>query len=680
MSEIKPHEQDHDVINVQRVFRVAIIYTIVAFASLGLAVFLIPRFPIWQVILMAVIAVISLGCDLAALVLIRRNQPAKALKVLYWTSLFTVPFNTLLFVNVTSFLAVMVIVVGLINVYYLFPDSWQQRRYIMGPVVAVVVMLIVEFINPHFRADLGNTSGNFGPVVIFFIVISVVAILIRQGWTGNIRVKLVTSFTLLALISVSIVGGVVYFSYRNQVRDDFRQRLVNMVSIAALQQNGDLHASIQNPGDEESDAYKQIQKINKAIVATEPEVAYLYTMRMDEQGQVQFFVDAGQPGDDDLAAVAEIYEDPTPLMIDNFPSIDHAFAEEEFFTDKWGTWLTAYAPFYNSSGEREGIIGIDIAAGTVIAQERDVLILIIGATVGALIIVTLMGLFLGNLFIRPITNLAATAQQVADGDLSARAEIETADEIGDLATVFNEMTSQLQETLETLEGQVEERTRALETSTEVSRRLSTILDQDQLVREVVEQLRSAFGYYHAHIYLFDERKRTLEMVGGTGEAGRTMLAQDHKIETGQGLVGRAAKDNTVVLIPDVTQAEGWLPNPLLPDTKAEVAVPIAIGGDILGVLDVQHNVADGLNSQDADLIQAIANQVAIAVQNAQAYTRTQQQATQEARVTAISQRIQSATSIDDVLQIAVSELGQVLEAQRSSVELQVRSQSDNGRD
>jgi putative methionine-R-sulfoxide reductase with GAF domain len=230
-----------------------------------------------------------------------------------------------------------------------------------------------------------------------------------------------------------------------------------------------------------------------------------------------------------------------------------------------------------------------------------------------------------------------------------------------------------------LEKQVADRTRALETSTEVSRRLSTILDQDQLVREVVEQLRSAFGYYHAHIYLYDDGKHNLEMVGGTGDAGRAMLARGHKIEPGKGLVGRAASTNEPVLIPDITRAEGWLPNPLLPDTKAEVAVPIAIGDKVLGVLDVQHNVTDGLTQQDADLIQAIANQVAIAVLNAQEYSHTQHQAVREAQVAEISQKIQAATSIENVLKVAISELGHALEAERSSVELKIGYQPDNGR-
>jgi len=249
--------------------------------------------------------------------------------------------------------------------------------------------------------------------------------------------------------------------------------------------------------------------------------------------------------------------------------------------------------------------------------------------------------------------------------------VETQDELGTLAVTFNQMSDQLQALVGTLEQQVADRTRALATSTEVSRRLSTILDQDQLVKEVVEQIVTAFDYYYAHIYLWDETKTTLLMVGGTGEAGRTMLARKHKIPKGQGLVGRAAETNQIVLVSDVSQSPDWLPNPLLPDTKSEVAVPIAIGPDVLGVLDVQQDVAGGITEEDAALIQAIANQVAIAVQNARAYEQAQRQAERDAQVVAINQRIQSATSIDDVLKVVVSELGQTLNAERGHVEIKL---------
>jgi len=147
------------------------------------------------------------------------------------------------------------------------------------------------------------------------------------------------------------------------------------------------------------------------------------------------------------------------------------------------------------------------------------------------------------------------------------------------------------------------------------------------------------------------------------------LEQGHKISRGKGLVGRTADSNAPTLVSDVTTDSAWLPNPLLPATKSEVAVPISLGETVLGVLDVQNNAVGSLGPQDVSLLTSIANQLAVAIQNARTYNQAQQQALRESLISTITQKIQGTTTAAEAMQVAIREAGRATGAPRVQVKL-----------
>ncbi len=487
----------------------------------------------------------------------------------------------------------------------------------------LVLMWALEWINPSWR--LQTEVGTVGPAtaIIFGIILAV--ILLRQAWGGNIRVKIITAFTVVALISLGILGTVIYFNYRNQMREDIRQRLLNIISLTALQQDGDLFATIQTTADMQSDAYQKMQAVNARILSTDRDLAYIFSVRVNDEGKMAFVIDSGLEEGYVPLEVGVVYEDPSALLNENALTLNHSIVEEDFYTDKYGTFLSAYAPFYRSDGTRAGIVGVDIFADHVIARERNVLYLILGTTAAAMVFVTLSGLFLGNVFAKPLINLSHVAHAITEGNLGARAEVETTDELGDLAKAFNMMTSQLQATLHGLEQRVADRTRNLELAAEVGRAVSQVRALDVMLKDAAEIIRSRFDLYYVQVYLTNPSQTALILKAGTGNAGEQLLARGHQLAlNGNSINGRAAVEKRSVVISETAASASFHPNPLLPDTQSEMAVPLIIGGKVVGVLDMQSAKAGALSEESLVAFEALAAQLAVAIQNANLLAETVQ--------------------------------------------------------
>lgn len=256
------------------------------------------------------------------------------------------------------------------------------------------------------------------------------------------------------------------------------------------------------------------------------------------------------------------------------------------------------------------------------AREAEAPLRETAVLLGGIILITLLAalgvgwLALKRLVTNPVAELVAAASEFGQGKLSSRTNVQSQDELGLLGNTFNFMANILQESLDTLEARVAQRTRDLDLAMGISRRISSLLDPEELVLLVSSEIERAFHFYQVHIYLFTENQEELVLAGGTGAGGKLLLPLGHRAKLGEGAVGFAVENSTAVFMPDVTRDNRWTFNSALPATVAEIALPITSGSRILGALDVQHDVAGELTAASVDLLQSIANQIAIGLQNA----------------------------------------------------------------
>lgn len=265
--------------------------------------------------------------------------------------------------------------------------------------------------------------------------------------------------------------------------------------------------------------------------------------------------------------------------------------------------------------------------------------------IAGVLILAVMGIASGVGFItvsqivKPVQALAQMAHVIRAGDLSQRVTVASRDEIGNLAEAFNSMADQLQQTLASLEHRVAERTREVErragqiaAAAKVSHAASQVLDPDELLRQVVELIRKQFGLYYAAVFLVDESGEQAALHAGTGEAGQTMIERGHKLPVSESsMVGWACVHKEARIALDVGEeavrfapgtAQGFA-NPLLPLTRSEMALPLRVSDRVIGALDIQSIQAQAFDEGAITALQGMADQIAVALDNARLYQQSQ---------------------------------------------------------
>jgi HAMP domain-containing protein len=361
-------------------------------------------------------------------------------------------------------------------------------------------------------------------------------------FTANIRRKILSSFIVVIILVLAL--AVATYIQLEMVRSLSRQVTPSSLRLTALQGyalamsdfEGNLDRYFVIGGPQFQEAMRQdIERMNDALKAADvdltPEMETVYNTLLSTAQQLE------------TETIALLEQDPSELssrevnerIVSVFAQVETARNLEQELAE-----LTS-AQLQSSALEQETLIS------RVVIQA-----LAFGGIVALLVMIA--SVFVTRSIARPLAEVTEAAQQIEQGNLDIEVPVTTQDEVGQLARTFNNMAAQLRNILGTLEQQVKERTRGLAIVGRINEHLTGILDVDQLLDEVVNQIKEGFDYYHVHIYLFNQAKNQLVVTAGTGQAGAMMKANGHTIDVNtKSLVARAARGAEVVIIANVRQ-------------------------------------------------------------------------------------------------------------------------------
>jgi nitrate/nitrite-specific signal transduction histidine kinase len=311
-----------------------------------------------------------------------------------------------------------------------------------------------------------------------------------------------------------------------------------------------------------------------------------------------------------------------------------------------------------------------------LAPLRQFATLLVVTSLGGLVVSALgVFFFTRRVLTGPLQSLTDGALRLAGGDLGAMVQIRRQDEIGLLADTFNSMATELRGLYQDLESKVEARTQQLEAAAEVGRAATSILSADELLARTVDLIRDRFGYYHVSIFMLDETNRWAVLQEATGEAGAQLKERGHRLAVGShSLIGWVTANRQPRIALDVASDEVHFRNELLPDTRSEAALPLRVGERLIGALDVQSRSLNAFNQADIDVLQVLADQIAVAVENGRLFARQERAARLEQRVASLTARVHRSLTLDAILENAAAELGQTFGARKVVVRLTPEAQ------
>ncbi|MCA9977244.1 MAG: GAF domain-containing protein, partial [Anaerolineales bacterium] len=246
---------------------------------------------------------------------------------------------------------------------------------------------------------------------------------------------------------------------------------------------------------------------------------------------------------------------------------------------------------------------------------------------------------------------------------------------GPLAIAINNLI-QFEEVQAALAAQSEQRLQ-LQTAAEVAAATTSILNQQELMEQAVTLIKERFDLYYVGLFLIDQDAQTAVLRAGTGEAGRLQIENGHRLPVGgHSLIGGVTNDGKNRITQDVSQDKEWHPNPMLPNTKSELALPLKVRGQIIGAVTVQSEQPQAFNQELIGTLQTMSDQLAIAIENAELLASSEAKARQQQRLNEISTKLYRSGDVSEIIRTGLQAISEELDG--TAVALRLGILHNNG--
>ncbi len=446
---------------------------------------------------------------------------------------------------------------------------------------------------------------------------------------NNLQVRYTAGFIIVAMLSAGLALSVMYFVHRTQMREQTEQHMKAVANLAIQEIDGDLLASLVDKTQENSDSFLQVQRSLQGITDSNGDIASIYTLRVKE-GNIAYVAGINLNHKSSLQ-FGDVFTDLSPTAKEIILGLTSTTVDKNYVFNPWGTSKSAFVPIFSSEGVMDGVLGIDFRLDGALAQEQRVFALALGMFVGIITLAGFAGWQLSYPLTRKIQGLTQGIEQITEGNTEYAFQNKGSDELSKLGSTINTMIQTMKQNSYSLEQRVrlrtdelESRARYLESAAKVSLTIASILEPERLLKHSVDYIREQFGFYYAGLFLVDPTNHWAVLRAGTGKAGQILLTRGYRVEVGEEMVGWVIANAQSRVSLEVGQDALKLSTPELPLTRSEAVLPLSSRNRVIGALSIQSDRSGAFDRQLLDILQILADQVAVAIDNSFLFAEAQE--------------------------------------------------------